>query len=121
MRRQKNLILVVDDDRGVRDSLKFALELDGWVVEGCEGGAELLRHPDLAEADCLILDHKMPGMDGFAVVAELAARHIALPIIMITAPVTEALRRRAARAGVAQVLEKPLLDNILLDEVHKAI
>jgi len=121
MRNKKNLVMVVDDDPGVRESLKFALELDGLAVDACEGGAQLLGHPDLADADCVILDHKMPQMDGFAVMAELAARHIALPVIMITAPVTDALRRRAARAGVVHVLEKPLLDDVLLKEVRRAL
>jgi FixJ family two-component response regulator len=121
MRAEKNLVVVVDDDRAVRDALKFALELDGLAVLACDSGAQLLQSPELERTDCLVLDHKMPGMDGFAVIAALAARKIDLPIIIITAPVTEALRWRAEQAGVTHVLEKPLLDNVLLEEVRKTL
>ena len=62
----------------------------------------------------------MPDMDGFAVMAELAARGVTVPVILITAPVTDQIRQQAKRAGVFSVLEKPLLNNILLDHVCRA-
>jgi len=63
----------------------------------------------------------MPEMDGFAVMEELAARKIALPVILITAPVTDAIRRRAQKAGVFNLLEKPLLDGTLAETIRQAI
>lgn len=120
MRPEDKIILVVDDDRAVRESLKFALELEGLTVMACDGGPALLCHPDLAKAGCLVLDHKMPAMDGLAVMNELAARGIAIPTILITAPVTEMLRQRAKKAGAFAVLEKPLLDNVLIQNVRRA-
>jgi two-component system, LuxR family, response regulator FixJ len=116
----KKTVLVVDDDRAVRESLKFDLELEGLVVETFDCGASLLRDARLAGADCVVLDCKMPGMDGFAVLGELAARGITAPVILITAPLTETLRRRAKKAEVFAILEKPLLDDILIQNVRSA-
>jgi two-component system response regulator FixJ len=113
-------VIIVDDDRAVRESLKFSLSLDGLAVQTCDSGLNLLRDGDLATVDCLVLDCKMPDMDGFAVVAELSARDIKVPIILITAPVTERVRQQAKRAGVFSVLEKPLLDGTLFDHVRRA-
>jgi two-component system response regulator FixJ len=113
-------VIIVDDDRAVRESLKFSLSLDGLAVQTCDSGLKLLRDGDLTATDCLVLDCKMPDMDGFAVVAELVARNVNVPIILITAPVTDRVRQQAKRAGVFSVLEKPLLDGILLDHVRRA-
>lgn len=114
-------ILVVDDDHAVRDSLKFALETEGLEVETYAGGRQLLESEFAAQAHCLVLDYKMPEMDGFAVLEELAVRKILLPVILITAPVTDAIRRRAQKAGVFHLLEKPLLDGTLAETIRQAI
>jgi two-component system response regulator FixJ len=117
----QSVVLVVDDDVAVRDSLKFSLELEGLLVQVFGSGAELLALPDLPDACCLVLDYKMPVMDGFEVLARLAADRIELPVILITSPATEAIRRRAAAAGVEQVLEKPLLDSTLVDHIRSIL
>jgi two-component system response regulator FixJ len=116
-----NIVLVVDDDFDVRESLKFALELDGLKVHACGSGAELLAHPELDRARCLVLDYKMPRMDGFEVLKHLAARKVDLPVILIAGPVTDALRERADEAGVFSILEKPLLDNTLLKKIREVV
>ncbi len=115
------MVLVVDDDLAVRESLKFALELEGLTVRVCANGKELLEHPDLPEARCLILDCRMPVMDGFEVLDCLAARKVRLPVILITGDATGALRRRAAAAGVWHVLEKPLLDSALMENIRDVL
>lgn len=112
---------MVDDDRAVRDSLKFALELEGLAVTTCASGVELLLAGDAGQADCLVLDYKMPDMDGLALMDELVRNRVAAPVILITAPVSDALRQKARRAGVFSVLEKPLNDGILLENVRRAI
>ena len=115
------VVHVVDDDPAVCASLKFALELEGFSVRTHASGPELLGDRNLTAAGCVILDQRMPDMDGLAVMAELAARSIAAPVILITAPVNDALRRRAAKQGVFSLLEKPLLDNVLVKNVHDAM
>lgn len=117
----QNLVLIVDDDLAVRDALKFALELEGLSVATCGSGAELLDHPDLAHARCVVLDYVMPGMNGFGVLGELKKRHIDLPVILITAPLNREVELRAKAAGVAGVLEKPLLENVLIDKIRHVI
>ncbi|HEY0266634.1 MAG TPA: response regulator [Rhizomicrobium sp.] len=114
-------MLVVDDDRAVLDSLKFVLELEGLQVRTYASGRHLLGDGDLAGADCLVLDVRMPDMDGFAVIAELTAREISLPVIMITAPLTDALCRQAEAAHVFSLLEKPLAGNVLANNIHRAM
>jgi FixJ family two-component response regulator len=114
-------VLVVDDDLAVRESLKFALETEGLAVETYASGRQLLESASTLGADCLVLDYKMPEMDGFAVIEELSLRHITLPVILITAPVTDAIRRRAQKAGVFHLLEKPLLDGTLAQTIRQAI
>lgn len=120
MGNARKRVLVVDDDLAVRDSLKFALETEGLVVETYAGGRQMFESKSAGGADCLVLDCKMPDMDGFAVMEELAVRKIALPVILITAPVTDAIRRRAQKAGVFHLLEKPLLDDTLADTIRQA-
>jgi two-component system, LuxR family, response regulator FixJ len=118
MTQSQNIVLVVDGDLAVRESLKFALQIEGLAVFVFANGAELLAHPVLRMARCIILDHKMPLMDGFAVLARLAAEKVTVPVILMTAHATESLCRRAATAGVRHVLEKPLLDGALVDRIH---
>jgi two-component system, LuxR family, response regulator FixJ len=117
MVQKKDIVLVVDDDLAVRESLKFALGLEGMKVRVCGSGAELLVHPDLRQARCLVLDYKMPSMDGFEVIAHLAAQKIDVPVILITSAVTVAIRKRANALGVESVVEKPLLDAALTDAI----
>jgi len=113
-------IVVVDDDLAVRDALKFALETEGLSAETCASGRQLLDSGALSRADCLVLDCKMPDLDGFAVIAELEARKVTLPVILMTVPVTDAVQRRARAAGAFSLLEKPLLNGVLTDNIRRA-
>ncbi len=118
MTEGQHLVLVVDDDLAVRESFKFALALEGLEVQTCNGGADLLMHPRLLRADCLILYHHMPLMDGFVLLARLKALSCNVPVILITDHTTDVLRRRAALNGVRHIVEKPLLDSALIDGIH---
>lgn len=121
MSNDRKFVQVVDDDPAVCASLKFLLELEGLSVQTHGSGRSLLADDGLAACDCLILDYRMPEMDGFSVLSELAAKAIDIPVILITAPVSEALRRRAKQHGVFSLLEKPLLDNVLVKNVQDAL
>ncbi|ACB24568.1 MULTISPECIES: response regulator transcription factor [Methylobacterium] len=114
-------VLVIDDDAAVRNSLKFALELEGLDVRLYEAAAHLLGEGAMPGTGCLVVDHRMPGLDGIALVEGLRGRQVALPAILIAARVTEDLRRRAAGAGFRLVLEKPLDDGSLLAGFHDAL
>jgi two-component system response regulator FixJ len=118
MAGRRKLVLIVDDDEAVRDALAFALRLEGLCVHVHSGGGSLLADPDLSRAGCVILDDRMPRIDGFALLSSLQARNISLPAIMLTNHATPQVRARADAAGVRMLLEKPLLDNALADNIR---
>lgn len=115
----KIVVLIADDDPGVRDALKFSLRLEGFDVHECRDGKELLNHPALMECDCILLDYKMPGPSGLDVLHQLCVKDVRAPVIFITGPLTEDLRRQAIMAGARRVLEKPLLDNVLTEQIRE--
>jgi two-component system response regulator FixJ len=112
------LVIIVDDDQAVRDALQFALRLEGLCVHMHSGGALLLADPDLYRAKCVILDHRMPRLDGFALLRNVQVHNPGVPAIMLTSRTTPAERARAKAAGVHSLLEKPLLENVLLDNIR---
>ena len=118
---RRNLVLIVDDDQAVRDALQFALQLEGLCVHVHSGGAALLADPDLNRAGCVILGDRMRHMDGFTLLHSLKARDISLPAIMLTSHATPNVRARADAVGVRKVLEKPLLDNALLENIRSIL
>jgi two-component system response regulator FixJ len=116
----KPIIFVVDDDPAVRNSLKFALELEGYLVRLCANAAALFGADELARSQCLVIDLKLPGMDGLDLLDELRRRQITVPAVLITSHPSRSIRERAARDGV-QIVEKPLLGNVLVDCIRDAI
>jgi two-component system, LuxR family, response regulator FixJ len=117
---QQAVVLIVDDDPAVRNSLKFSLEIEGFVVRTYASGRALLREDDLPMRGCLVLDQVMPDMTGLDLLAVLRSRAIALPAILITTNPAPALSQRAAAAGIG-VVEKPLLGNALLEAIQAAL
>jgi two-component system, LuxR family, response regulator FixJ len=111
------VIVVIDDDSAVRNSLKFLLELEGLVVRIYTNGAELMGDGDLARCDCLVVDQNMPEPKGLDLIALLRARQFNGPAILITSHPSPSLRERAAKARVP-IVEKPLLGNALLDKIR---
>lgn len=121
MPKRTGPVLVIDDDDAVRDSLKFALGLEGLDVRLYRDGAELLREADLPRTGCLVVDYWMPGIDGLELVGHLRDRAVELPAILITGRPSGDLRRRADRAGFHAVVEKPCEDGALLDVIRDAL
>jgi two-component system response regulator MprA len=101
-------ILVVDDERAVRDSLRRALELEGYRVELAEDGEEALRRLDLAPSpDAVILDVLMPGADGLEVCRRIRVAGNAVPVLMLTARAEVDSRVAGLDAGADDYLPKP--------------
>jgi two-component system response regulator FixJ len=121
MAKKAGTVLIVDDDAAVRSSLKFALEIEGLIVRLYTGPVALLADEDLPKSGCLVIDYRMPGMDGLQLVEALKAREVALPVILITGRANKQLRRFAARLGISYVLEKPLSDGALVESIRLAL
>jgi len=113
------LVAVVDDDAAVCNSLKFALELEGFSVRTFGSGAELLGADDIGTCDCFVVDEKMPGMSGLEVIAEMRDRHISAPAILIISQPNTRVSARAAKSHVP-IVEKPLLGNALVERIREA-
>lgn len=121
MGEKRQLILLVDDDQAVREALQFALELDGLCVRVHNRSDGLLADPDLERAGCVVLDDRNRGMDGFELLSRLRERNVAVPSIMLVSHLTSQARQRACAAGVSLILEKPLMDNALRDNIRAMI
>jgi two-component system, OmpR family, response regulator MprA len=101
-------VLVVDDEPAVRESLRRALELEGYDVELAEDGeAALVRLENGAQPDAVILDVLMPGIDGLEVCRRLRARGSEVPILMLTARAEVDSRVAGLDAGADDYLPKP--------------
>jgi FixJ family two-component response regulator len=112
------LISVVDDDHSVRESLARLIRSVGFCVQAYGSAEEFLSAGHDRDPDCLILDIRMPGMNGLELQRELSAADRDLPVIFITAHGSdEEVRARALRAGAVDYLLKPLKE----EEVLKAI
>ncbi len=114
-------VLIVDDDAAVRSALKFLLEVEGLDVRLYDGPAALLADAALPDRGCLVIDYRMPVMDGLQLTDRLRARKVGLPVILITGRASHDLRRRAVRSGVRQVLEKPLSDGALVEGIRSVL
>ena len=101
------LIHIVDDDTDVRDSLRALLESVGYrCIAYASGGAFLSSAPKRGMA-CAIVDVRMPGMDGLALMGELLQRKIQIPVILATGFSDVPLAVRAMKAGAVDFIEKP--------------
>jgi len=114
-------VFVVDDDAAIRDALSLLISLHGLraqVFASADGFLETYRGE---WRGCLLVDLQMPGMSGLELQAELKARGIALPVVVLTAHGDVATARAALKNGAADFLEKPVEDAVLLDVLRNAI
>jgi len=114
----KNLVHVVDDEDSIRRSLDFLLRSAGFRVEKWQDGEAFLKGADRAQPACVLLDVRMPGMDGLQVQAEMAERGYNLPVIVLTGHGDIATAVRAMRGGAVDFLEKPFNRERLLQALE---
>jgi two-component system response regulator MprA len=100
-------ILVVDDERAVRESLRRALELEGYQIELAENGSEALERVASQPPDAVVLDVLMPGMDGLEVSRTIRRGGNRVPILMLTARTQVEDRVEGLDAGADDYLTKP--------------
>ena len=114
------MIFILDDDAGVRDSLRLLLECEGLETREFASCREFLD-ADGAESDCLILDVHLPGMSGIELLETMRRRGDMLPVIVISGRINAMTRNRARAAGALAVVEKPYQVEEVLDLVRRAM
>lgn len=120
MRREDNLIYVVDDDEAVRDSLALLLESANHLVEVFEAAADALNACQARLPSCIITDVRMPEMDGLEFQEKLALKRIDVPVIVMTGHADVPLAVRAMKAGAVDFIEKPFSDDAILASIDTA-
>jgi two-component system, LuxR family, response regulator FixJ len=114
-------VFVVEDDDSVRRSLELLIASHGYAAEGFASAGAFLDRVDLTQPGCLILDVRMPGMDGLELQRRLLADGCELPIIFITAHGDVPMAVDAVKAGAIDFLQKPFRDDALLDKIAAAL
>jgi FixJ family two-component response regulator len=115
------LVSVVDDDHSVRRSTQRLLRSIGLRAEAFASAEEFLASGLAEESACIILDFRMPGMNGLELQRHLAANSIPVPIVFITAHASENEQRQALQAGAVKFLHKPVSNEVLLLAIRSAL
>jgi len=113
--------VVVDDDDALRNSLDDLLESVGFRVQGFASAEAFLQAQHAPETACLLLDVRLPGMNGLELQRQLGGTHRCIPIIFITAYADDAMRAHALAAGAVAVLSKPCREEDLLNAIEAAL
>ncbi|HET9355872.1 MAG TPA: response regulator FixJ [Sphingomicrobium sp.] len=116
----ERLIHLVDDDEAIRRSAGFMLKTSGFRVETYESGVELLKNAAKLEPGCILLDIRMPGMDGLEVQQALKDKGVTLPVIIMTGHGDVSLAVQAMKAGAIDFIEKPFEKALLMSAVEQA-
>ena len=115
------MIVLVDDDQSVRESLPDLLREVGFSAQAFSSAEEFLGSSVVGQTRCLILDVAMPGMSGPDLQLELKRRDRRIPIIFITAHRDENVRSHVLEDGAVDCLFKPFSDTALLDALNSAL
>lgn len=116
----ETIIYLVDDEEAIRRSASFMLKTAGLKVETFNSGVDFLRHARELEPGCILLDIRMPGMDGLEVQEALVERGIPMPVIIMTGHGDINSAVRAMKSGAVDFLEKPFEKTTLLAAIEQA-
>src|SRR6266849_2571799 len=115
------VVSIVDDDASVRRSTRRLLRSSGFRAEAFASPEEFLASKSAGETACLILDLRMPGMNGLELQRRLAQNRNPVPVIFLSARASEEDERSALRAGAVQFLRKPTSKEALLSAIRDAL
>lgn len=115
------LVHLVDDDEAIRRSVGFMLKTSGFHVRSYESGVALLKAMPNLETGCVLLDIRMPGMDGLEVQEALKEKGVTLPVIIMTGHGDVTLAVQAMKAGAIDFIEKPFEKAVLLGAIEQGV
>jgi len=121
MNPMETTVYVVDDDPSVRAGLSRLLQSMGLTVKTFASAREFLEQAVAEEPGCLIVDLRMPAMNGLELQEQLMTRNLNLPVIFLTGYGTVPASVRAMKRGAVDFLEKPVDDQVLLDAIYQAL
>jgi FixJ family two-component response regulator len=121
MAQLAGVVLVVDDDISVRESVELLLQSEGWTVATFETAAQFLSRPRVDAPSCLVLDVQLPGMSGMELQRRMAEAGEHVPTIFLTGHGDIPMTVRAMKAGAVEFLTKPFVDQDLLDAVVRGL
>ena len=121
MNMSEPTIFVVDDDEVVRQSLSLLIETVGLKVQTYGNAQDFLDDYEPEQPGCLILDVRMPGMSGLELQSKLIAEGINIPVIIISGHGDVPMAVQAIKAGAVDFIEKPFRDQVLLDNIQRAV
>ncbi|MFI5304785.1 MAG: response regulator transcription factor [Nitrospiria bacterium] len=114
-------ISIVDDDQSFRDSLTSLIESFGFSVKSFSSAEEFLKSKSLGQTDCLILDQRMPDMNGLELHRRLITLNYSIPTVFITGHGNVDDRTRAIEEGAVDYLHKPFSEEALMKAIDAAI
>ncbi len=114
-------VYVVEDDEAVRDSLELLLKSDGKPVKTYESATAFLKEYSDKMAGCIVLDIRMPGMDGMELQKKLNEKHSILPIIFVTGHGDVPMAVDAMKEGAVDFIQKPYREEALLEKIEAAL
>ena len=115
------LISIVDDDDALRNSLDDLIRSIGFRTQGFPSAEAFLSSDQACDTACLILDVRMPGMNGLELQRQMVAANWRIPIIFITSHADDDARARALEAGAVAFLYKPFREEELLNAIDAAL
>jgi two-component system response regulator FixJ len=115
------VVFVVDDDESVRSSLRFLLRAASLESRAFGSAPDFLQSYDPAQAGCLVLDVRMPGMSGLELQRELTLRGATIPVIFITGHGDIPMAVEAMQQGAHDFLQKPFRDEDLIERIQRAL
>lgn len=116
----KRLVHIIDDEDSVRRSAGFMLKTSGFAVRPWPSGVAFLKEVRHAETGCILLDIRMPEMDGLEVQQALNERGVTMPVIVLTGHGDVGIAVKAMKAGAVDFIEKPFDADVLLDALGRA-
>ena len=114
-------VFIIDDDAAVRASIQDLLESLGLRSESFETAEQFLRSKRSDGPSCLVLDVRLPGVNGLDLQRRLADAGFQIPVIFITGHGDIPMTVKAMKSGAVEFLTKPFLDRDLLDAIHQAL